>query len=154
MENVSKALLIAGAILVAVLIVGVGMYINNSATGSTQMALDTFSTQETEAFNNQLEPYLGEKKGSDIDGLIGKLIANSATFKNQLEKIPSFTIVSKVNAKGTKIENAERPATSGETSTYVSQLSAIRNALEAKHNYKVEVAYDTTGYIGEIKLIY
>ena len=33
-------------------------------------------------------------------------------------------------------------------------INSILNALEAKHNYKVEVAYDTTGYIGEIKLIY
>lgn len=154
MENVSKALLIAGAILVAVLIIGVGMYINNSATGSTQAALDSFSTQETEAFNNQLEQYLGEKKGSDVDGLIGKLIANSATYKDELDKVPSFIIDSKVNTKGTKVSNAERPTTSGNVGEYVNQLSAIRSALEAKHNYKIEVSYDTTGYIGEIKLIY
>lgn len=154
MENVSKALLIAGAILVAVLIVGVGMYINNSATGSTQIALDNFSSQETEAFNNQLEPFIGDKKGSDIDGLIGRLIANSATFKEELEKIPSLVIDSKINAKGTKVSNAERPATSKDVGTYVNQLSSIRNALESKHSYKVEVSYDSTGYIGEIKVIY
>lgn len=62
MENSSKALLIAGAILLAILLIGVGMYTYNSTSTSVTASTDSMSTHETDAFNNQFTMYDGEKK--------------------------------------------------------------------------------------------
>ena len=46
MENATKALMIAGAVLIAILIIGVGMMIYNSAQGSIEGATSKISQQE------------------------------------------------------------------------------------------------------------
>ena len=53
MENASKALLIAGAILLCILIIAIGMFIYNSASSTITDSMSTLSTQEVDAFNNQ-----------------------------------------------------------------------------------------------------
>ena len=46
MENASKALLIAGAILLAILIIAIGMFIYNSAQSTINNSMQSMSTQE------------------------------------------------------------------------------------------------------------
>ena len=53
MENASKALLIAGAILLAILIIAIGMFIYNSAQSTINNSMQSMSTQEVQAFNNE-----------------------------------------------------------------------------------------------------
>ena len=57
MENASKALIIAGAILLSILIIAIGMYIYNSSTNSIYSAADQISSQEQQSFNTQWESY-------------------------------------------------------------------------------------------------
>ena len=59
MENASKALIIAGAILLSILIIAIGMFIYNSAQSTINDSMTSFSTQEIEAFNNNFESYKG-----------------------------------------------------------------------------------------------
>ena len=58
MENASKALIIAGAILLAILIIGLGMMVFNNVRGRAgdTSAIDEISVQQ---FNSKFEPYLG-----------------------------------------------------------------------------------------------
>ena len=51
MENASKALIIAGAILISILIIAIGMYIYSSSTSSIENAISSMNTQEVQAFN-------------------------------------------------------------------------------------------------------
>ena len=88
MENASKALLIAGAILLCILIIAIGIFIYNSAQGTIVSSLNSLSTQEIEAFNNQFISYLGAQKGTNIKNLMGKLIANASTNCDEPAKIP------------------------------------------------------------------
>lgn len=62
MENATKALMIAGAVLIAILIIGVGMLIYNSAQGTIQGATSKVSQQEIELFNNGFTQYEGKQK--------------------------------------------------------------------------------------------
>ena len=56
MENASKALIIAGAILLAILIIGLGIYIYNQASNSvSDTGMDKIAVRQ---FNGQFEPYL------------------------------------------------------------------------------------------------
>ena len=56
MENASKALIIAGAILLAILIIGLGIYIYNQAQNSvSETGMDKMQVRQ---FNGQFQPYL------------------------------------------------------------------------------------------------
>ena len=77
MENASKALIIAGAILLAILIIGLGVFIYNqssNAIGNTGM--DQLAVQQ---FNSQFEPYENIQSGSQIKQLLKTVISNNYT---------------------------------------------------------------------------
>ena len=54
MENASKALIIAGALLISILLVSLGIMMFNSSKGTTDKAGDTSNVLETSA-NKQVE---------------------------------------------------------------------------------------------------
>ena len=86
MENASKALLIAGAVLVVILIIGVGMLIYTSATGAIQEGVKRMSVQEQNMFNQQFEQYVGSRiNGSNVRALLQN-IRNS---NNQNADVPT-----------------------------------------------------------------
>lgn len=68
MENASKALLIAAAIIIAVILIVIGVYVlgqGRQAIGNVNM-----SEQEIDAFNSKWEMYLGPQLGSNAKALI------------------------------------------------------------------------------------
>ena len=82
MENASKALIIAGAILLAIRIIGLGVYIYRQAAG----VIDTGTMDQlvVSQFNAQFEPYLGNNvSGSNVKQLI-KIINASNRAKEDL----------------------------------------------------------------------
>lgn len=82
MENASKALLIAGAILICILLIGVGMMIFQSAQGTISEAVSQMSSSEKDMFNQQFKQYEGTRvNGSQVKALINKINNNN----NQLE---------------------------------------------------------------------
>ncbi len=85
MENASKALLIAGSVLIAILLIGVGMLIYSRATGLVDTASSAMNSQEILAFNNQFASFEGTQKGSSVRSLISKVIASNATYKGSRE---------------------------------------------------------------------
>lgn len=156
MENASKALLIAGAILLSILIIAIGMSIYNSASSTINDSVGAMSTQEIDAFNNQFTSYEGAQTGSKVKALIGVLIANSNTYMDEIGKIPTVTVNDKMTVKsGVNIPNqAVRPNTASNTNAYVTNIGKIRNAAEEKHTYWVEMIYGTSGIISEIIIYY
>ena len=72
MENASKALIIAGAILLSILIIAIGMYIYNSSTNSIYSAADQISSQEQQSFNSQWESYDQVQPCSSVKNKITK----------------------------------------------------------------------------------
>ena len=77
MENTSKALIIAGAMLVAIMIIGFGVMAYNRAR--TSVANVDLSAQEVTAFNATFEQYSGEQKGSAVMQLITAVITSNTT---------------------------------------------------------------------------
>ena len=69
MENASKALIIAGAILLAILLITLGIYIFQQAQSTVNNS--GMSQAEIQTFNSQFTKYEGEKiKGSAVKSLI------------------------------------------------------------------------------------
>ncbi len=69
MENASKALIIAGAILIAILLISIGIILVNSGRDVTETGTTGMNSQKIRTFNAQFTSYEGERKGSEIRGL-------------------------------------------------------------------------------------
>lgn len=75
MENASKALIIAGAILLAILIISLGMMVLNNATGFLKNGgMDDAAVMQ---FNSKFLKYEGSQKGSQIRTMVGEVMANN-----------------------------------------------------------------------------
>ncbi len=73
MENASKALIIAGAILLAILLISLGIMIFNQAQGTVNNS--GMSEAEITSFNNKFLKYEGKQKGSVVKSLINEAAA-------------------------------------------------------------------------------
>lgn len=127
MENASKALIIAGAILLAILIIGLGMLVYNRAKGALDTS--TIDQQKVQAYNSPYEEYFGTKmSGSQVKALIDTVRAhNNATASDD-------SLVIKINGKST-----------------TQDLNALKAGVKAGKQYNVTGSYDTsTGYLTEI----
>ncbi len=129
MENASKALIIAGAILISILLISVGVLIMNS-TGDTAGTVDKQGqVMATRTFNSQFTAYEGESvSGSQIKALI-----------------------SAINASNAKDDDHQITIKSG-----TNQITKSSQVTQSK-KYKVEIDYhegqtDYDGYIKEISI--
>ena len=70
MENASKALIIAGTIIIVMIVIAAGMYLFNSAGGLSASVQSKWSDDEILNFNRQFTKYEGTQKGSSVKELI------------------------------------------------------------------------------------
>lgn len=128
MENASKALIIAGAILISIILISVGIMVVQSAGGLVDTGASQMNQQEIQAFNTQFLNYSGSQKGSTVRTLIQTVISNNATYKEEESK--------QVSVNGSK---------SG------TELSAMMSKAKASTTYNVEIKIsEDTGLVSEI----
>lgn len=152
MENASKALLIAGAILLAILIIAIGMFIYNSAQATVTDSITSMSTSEIEAFNNNFSTYEQKQSGSNVKALIGRMIANAKTYIDEPGKCPKIQYVQ--GSKNTPASFGPTGTTEGQNQEYINALSNLRSQIENKHTYNVTMAYGESGIIAIIQVDY
>ena len=75
MENASKALIIAAAILIAILLISIGVYVVGIA--NDQINNSGMSDIEITTFNQKFTKYQGNQKGSTIRTMIQEVMANN-----------------------------------------------------------------------------
>ena len=81
MENASKALIIAGAILLSILIISLGIMVYNNSKNTVGSA--NLSKQEIATFNSEWESYVGgNKTASEVSTMISAVIASNAAETN------------------------------------------------------------------------
>ena len=76
MENASKALIIAGAILLSILLISLGIMIFNQAQDTVTNS--GMTEAELTAFNNKFLKYEGEQKGTMVRAMMQDVMANNA----------------------------------------------------------------------------
>ncbi len=83
MENASKALIIAGAILLAILIIGLGIFIYRQAANTvSDTGMDQLSIQQ---FNGQFENYIKTNvSASNVRALLDTVSSNNATSETKV----------------------------------------------------------------------
>jgi len=111
MENASKALIIAGAILLAILLISLGIMIFGQAQDTVNNS--GMSQAEMQAFNNKFLKYEGTKKGSEVKALLNEVFASNSDDNNELRKV---TVMYKANSSATGTTIAG-PGSSGNGTT-------------------------------------
>jgi hypothetical protein len=140
MENASKALLIAGAILICILLIGVGMMVYNGALDTINSGISKMNQQEKDMFNVSFTNYEGEKiSGSNVRALISNVISNNSTNQDVDGKLVSITI------DGTNYE-----AKTDDLQT--NEMSAARAKINTGATYSVVLTYSKAGLVESIDI--
>ena len=143
MENASKALIIAGAILLAILIISLGIMIYNQASGVVNN--NSMSEAEISSFNNKFTQYEGESvRGNNVNALIAAVISNNQAAVNEGEANKLITL--DVADSGIVVENK---STVGSTTG----TSAVTTKAQSGKVYKIAIkTYGSTGLVNAITI--
>ncbi len=135
MENASKALIIAGAILLSILIIGLGMGVYNSS--KTAMGGANLDATELRAHNSQFTAYEGRQKGSEVKALFGAIQNNNTTYEDRQISVNFLTGEDEPEVPE-GIEKAVYTSEDGET-----EMSSLMRKVKSATTYKVTL--DTNG---------
>ena len=139
MENASKALIIAGAILLSILLISLGIMIFSQAQDTVTNS--GMSDAEISAFNNRFIKYEGTRKGSVVKTLIQEVIASNA---NEDNSNASRTISVILKTKKTGGSGGYDESDASESSSGVSTAKSYDVAIS---NYG-----EKTGCVSEITI--
>ena len=128
MENASKALIIAGAILLAILIISLGILIYNQA--SSVVNDNAMSQVEITQFNTQFTQYQGTQRGSAVRALYQEVLSNNVSQDDDDRQV-SINL-SSATADIPKLEKS---------ATQIPSLSGIKTG----GSYEVGIEYGPTG---------
>lgn len=149
MENASKALIIAGAILISILIIAIGMGIYNKSKVAVDDAGAGMETSQIEAFNAEWSNYEGTQTGSQVKAMINRLIAHANTYQDDETKVIGLTCDSTGTGAGAPI--VYQP---NQLADFITSLNNTLTAVQAKHRYKVTLDYQGTSLIRMINVTY
>ena len=130
MENASKALIIAGAILLSILIIGLGMFIYQQAANA--MGDTGLSDQEITAFNSKFEDYEGTKRGSEVQALC-RLVRNHNLGKS--DDVSEQVMIQ---------WDTEVDATGDSSSVLTDDADTLTPATDAEKNTRAAYTYTVT----------
>ena len=132
MENASKALIIAGAILLAILIISLGIMIYNQASGVVNN--NAMTEVEVTSFNQKFEQYFGANvRGANVNSLLNAVRTNNLSTDDNSQKIELVS--------------------GGSEGISVTTDGQVTGRAETGKTYKVEVKstdYTTGGLISKI----
>ena len=149
MENASKALIIAGAILLSILIIAIGMYIYNSSQNTINEAGSQISAQEVQSFNQTWEMYEGVQSGANVRSLISKMASNAKANENEETRLPDLM------CQATSNKNNITVISSIGNKININGFNNARTAIQARHNYKVTLDLDPkTALVSKINIYY
>ena len=139
MENATKALLIAAAVLVAILIISLGLVVYNMAAETIDSV--NFSGQEVQAFNDKFMRYNGQSlRGSEVNAMV-KTVLN-----NNMEQVAAGQVAKAGEPKFVKVTGK---VVLNEIDTSIKSTATANTAKL----YNVEVKLNSkTGLVNEINV--
>lgn len=141
MENASKALIIAGAILLSILIITLGLGAYNNA--KDQMGNANLSSQEINTHNSQFTTSYkeGTIKGAQLKQLMTQIQVNNNDYEDRKISVYGNKTTTKPTAgAGTSIA----PVFSFDTAT---TIDGVRTEINSNTTYDLEYGYNSNGLI-------
>lgn len=150
MENATKALMIAGAVLLAIMIISISLLIYNSAQGGINGAISKMSSQEKDLFNNQFLGYEGKQNGSNVKTLISAIISNNnqMTEEGTEEKCVKLSVTHKKDSGGSETTSQKKNNVSEITAS--GDLESARRDITSGKKYQVDVSVGAAGLVDSI----
>lgn len=142
MENASKALIIAGAILISIVLITLGVVILGQ--GQEVVNSSNMDAQAISSFNSQFTQYEGDSvTGSRVNTLINAVISSNTVSNRdgELNKLINITVPDS--------NSIELNTTTVSDVTYV---SGVKTRAKSGTIYSVKVDYGTAGYINTITI--
>ena len=131
MENASKALIIAGAILLAILLISLAIMIFNQAQDTVTNS--GMTEAELTSFNNKFLKYEGNQKGTMVKSMMQEVKSSNTNASDGHEITVSLQ--------------------EDESKTSLSTLTDTKD-IDTKHTYYVVMGYDGSGRISTINIYY
>ncbi len=141
MENATKALMIAGAVLLVILIIGIGMLIynrSNDVIGQGTKKLDAIKVQQ---FNSTFSPYEGKQSGSNVKALIGEIITHNA----RMTQDDTTEYLIELELKGGS--GSSGSGSSGSSTSDSKALAGYRQSIVSGATYNVTYETGDSGFI-------
>ncbi len=145
MENASKALIIAGAILLSIVLITLGVVI----IGRGQEAIDqaNIDDQVVSTWNQKFSQYAGnEVRGTNVNILINAVLSSNAT-SNSNGDTDKFITIANATATGKSVGLIITP-----DSTSAPKYTKGCSKVDTNAKYKVELSYGNNGYISTITI--
>lgn len=141
MENASKALIIAGAILLSIAIIGIGMFVYNSVSETISSSAD-MTEQEVNAYNSEFSNYEGIRNGSQVKQLCTLVRNHNTQAADPSEEISLI--------QGTA-SDISAPTTTGTAGTTSTEINTIRSGVLSGRQYTVSLGLDpSTGRVTQV----
>jgi Flp pilus assembly pilin Flp len=135
MENASKALIIAGAVLISIVIVTIGVMLVNGGTGLFNQGGEMMAQQEIDAFNSTFTAYEGRQTGSQARALLTKIATHNSTNVDDASKQVNVSI-----NKGTDILVVQN------------NLSTNKKLIETGKAYEISFEYSDSNLVNKINI--
>ncbi len=120
MENASKALIIAGAILLSILIIALGIFVFNQAKNATNT--DSLEDMNVSTFNQVYTNYNGGQYGSQVASLLDQVATNAAQNKDAEERLIGIVYVDEKKVLSGKLTTLSTSTTDGNATTAAKAL--------------------------------
>lgn len=130
MENASKALIIAGSILVSIVIITLGVMIVSNVRETIQKS-SSLSEQEIATYNDPYQAYIGTRSGTQARNLCDLVKNhNNANIDDETRQIVVQT------------SDASTVTTAPTKQVEPSSIDAIRTTLKSGKTYTISLGYD------------
>ena len=164
MENESKALLIAGAVLIAILIISMAIIIYKTNATSTYNSVNgQINDMELTRINNQYKLYEGLQRSNSVKELLESVIRNNTEMYDQglydncvcirsdnqyilkrVQSVSDANIINIINTlDGTNTRNGLKDHRN---------IRLVANIINDQVIYKISFNYNENGYIWEIHI--
>ena len=141
MENASKALIIAGAILLAIAIIGIGMLVFRGASETAESAGD-ITPQQIETYNQTFLNYEGVKNGSQVKNLCDAVRRHNVTATDPSKEVSLIEGVA---------QDISAPTKTGTKGTTSGEINTIKGKILSGRQYTVSLGFDPdTGRITQV----
>ena len=147
MENASKALIMAGAILIAIIIVSLSIFTFNKMGEKVKEKTD-MTEEEIKMFNSKITPYLGTQSGTQVNVLIQYVISNNISVAQSGDESKGIEIKFPYNGS-TKTIKLKKVGSKLEID-YGTPPEGKRVETGHDKNYTVKATHDTNGLITKI----
>lgn len=148
MENATKGLMIAGAILIAIVLISLGVFLVQRSQSSLTEGIQQLDDNAVMSFNSKFENYSGRRNGSDIRALINLVNNNNlsaASNGTYAENGIDLIVDAEASSTGKEI------TVEGKVKDYDSiTATQARNAINTGKTYYVSLGYDNTTRLVDI----